>query len=95
MAEVLYSMTTGWVKISILMLYRRIFPSKSFHIIVWANVAVICAYLTASILLSILQCIPIASGWDPTISGICLNYYAVVVVVGVINIVTGFIILAS
>ena len=44
--------------------------------------------------MSILQCLPIAYGWDPAIpNGYCVNYGALVLATNICNIITDFAIL--
>lgn len=83
-----------WIKASILLLYVRIFPLSQFKMWTWIMMGVNVSYNVTFMICSIAQCLPINSRWDTTIPSVCLNYYAVVVASGVINIVTDVIILA-
>lgn len=48
----------------------------------------------SSVIVSIAQCLPIQFGWDPSIpGGFCINYGLLVLVAGIINVVTDFVIL--
>jgi hypothetical protein len=51
-------------KTSVLLFYRRIFPSRVFHWVVWAFVAFTVGYSAASVLVNIFSCSPIAASWD-------------------------------
>ncbi|KAJ5141768.1 hypothetical protein N7476_004369 [Penicillium atrosanguineum] len=73
-SAILYCAATGFTKVSVLVFYLRIFPSRNFHICVWAIVFIASGYAIASILANILSCSPIAKAWDLTItSGHCMN----------------------
>lgn len=47
----------------------------------------------AFLFLDVLQCVPPASQWNTSIKGKCINFTAVVIAAGVINVVTDFMIL--
>ncbi|KAI9926339.1 hypothetical protein ASPWEDRAFT_698138 [Aspergillus wentii DTO 134E9] len=73
-AAILYCAATGFTKVSVLIFYLRIFPSRSFHISVWTIVFIAVAYNVASVLANVFSCTPIAKAWDLTIEhGICMN----------------------
>lgn len=70
-------------KISILLLYSRIFATASFRRAALAVGAVVLAWAVAAILALILQCHPISGLWNPdmTFSNKCINlsvYYSTV-----------------
>ncbi|CRG91986.1 hypothetical protein PISL3812_09040 [Talaromyces islandicus] len=92
--EVLYNVNIMWIKASILVLYVRIFPVRKFQMWTWVMMGVNVAYNITFLICSIAQCLPIESRWDTSIPSVCLDYYAVVVASGVVNIVTDVIILA-
>lgn len=83
------------VKCSILMLYYRIFrleePQKralialAVFIVIWALTAFFC---------SIFLCYPIESSWNPTIDGTCIDYGQVTLVIGILNVIVDFALLA-
>ena len=89
----MYTLTILFIKASILMFYRRIFPQKWFHVTVWVLMAISISYNLSCGLASVLQCVPIEHQWDPTVPAYCINYYSVVVFSGVVNSVTDFVIL--
>lgn len=73
-SAILYCAATGFTKCSVLIFYLRIFPSRNFHICVWAIVFIAAGYAIASILANILSCTPVAKAWDLTIiTGHCMN----------------------
>ncbi|KAJ5757809.1 uncharacterized protein N7511_006503, partial [Penicillium nucicola] len=73
-AAIFYCAATGFTKCSVLIFYLRIFPSRNFHIAVWAIVFIAVGYSLASILVNIFSCSPIAKAWDLSITtGSCIN----------------------
>ena len=94
--DVLYIPGIFLAKLSILLLYLRVFVpvkwSKTYfavHTILWSNFLF---YLT-NIPTEIWICIPRERIWDPTVDGHCLNNDAVIVTGGVINVISDFAIL--
>ncbi|KAL8685241.1 MAG: hypothetical protein Q9218_007885 [Villophora microphyllina] len=91
---VLYMVSLALTKISILLLYRRVFPKRGFHALLWAVGAFISAFTVANVLLVIFSCRPIRGAWSPFIKAKCINSDAAILAVAVMSIVTDFIILA-
>lgn len=92
-AECFYNSTIPVVKVSILCFYRRIFPQRWFkHSLVGLGLFV-SGYSIAGFIGSAFQCVPLRKLWAPTAPGRCINLGALVTAVGVINIVTDFVIL--
>ncbi|KAF1955429.1 integral membrane protein [Byssothecium circinans] len=61
-------------KISVLLLYLRIFTDKASRIISHALIYILIAYVVAYSIATGLQCIPLSYQWDPTIpGGRCFN----------------------
>lgn len=74
LAAIFYCAATGFTKVSVLIFYLRIFPSKNFHIAVWTVVFIAVGYNIASVLANVFACTPIAKSWDLTImNGACMN----------------------
>jgi hypothetical protein len=99
--EIGYYCSMGCIKLSILELYRSIFPSRSFHRAVWGVEAFVASWLVSGAVVSIFQCTPIDFGWDKVDlatgapkPGFCVNYGLLVLIHGVFNIVIDFAILA-
>lgn len=51
------------------------------------------AYNLAQVFFEIFQCVPISSAWDPSETGKCVPYGALVLAMGIVNIVTDVIML--
>lgn len=63
-------------KTSILLFYRRIFPSKSFHWVVWGLIAFTSGYSAASVFVNIFSCSPVQASWElefATVKGNCID----------------------
>ncbi|CAG8890668.1 unnamed protein product [Penicillium egyptiacum] len=66
-AQVPYKIALGFTKASIVLLYLRIFITKSFQRVGKAFLAIIAAWTVASVLVTIFQCIPIEASWNHNI----------------------------
>lgn len=82
------------IKISILLLYCRIFPDRRFHRWVYAMGAFVVAYSIAAFFAFLFQCVPLAAGWDLSVQGTCINIGAAFTAFGAINVITDAAILA-
>ena len=91
--ECFYCAAILCTKLSILCLYNRIFPQRWFRVASIVLAAFISSWALAAVFVSIFQCIPVSSQWDPKISGHCVNYGSSVRATGIINIITDFILL--
>ncbi|KAH8589850.1 hypothetical protein B0O99DRAFT_522425, partial [Bisporella sp. PMI_857] len=77
-SQMLYVGTKALAKISILLLFLRIFPDERFRLatkifLVW----ILCAAFTFFIAIA-LQCIPVHAVWDMSVRGKCINLSALV-----------------
>ncbi|KAL2794020.1 integral membrane protein [Aspergillus keveii] len=73
-AAIIYCAGTGFLKVSVLLFYTRIFPSRNFHIAIWILVFIAAGYNIASVLANVFSCNPIAKSWDLSIThGTCMN----------------------
>ncbi|MCJ1259068.1 hypothetical protein MMC24_006903 [Lignoscripta atroalba] len=74
--QILYKVTINTTKISILLLYLRIFPSKGFRRAVFAVMTFVLLYASASIIATVLECKPINRVWNKSLPGSCINLTA-------------------
>ncbi|MCJ1261267.1 hypothetical protein MMC22_001131 [Lobaria immixta] len=72
-SEVIYSITFPVIKISILLLYRSLFPGRGFATITNAIGLMVIAWGVALLLVSIFSCRPVNGFWDITIPSVCIN----------------------
>ena len=92
--EILYTLSLVAIKISILQLYRSIFPGRGFIITTNVVGAGVIAWGIAVILVSIFQCNPVRGEWDLTVPATCISLEHFYIGNAVPNIVMDAIILA-
>lgn len=89
--EVFYNAAITTIKLSILLLYGRLFPLLQLRRILWSvGVFVISCWLTIT-LLTIFQCRPIRAAWDLSVKGHCLRLNVAYIVLGTCNTITDMI----
>lgn len=75
--ECLYVVAVALVKISILAMYVRIFPSRGFGVAAWLLGSLTVAWAIAIALVCIFQCSPVHVAWMPWLAGVdgstCIN----------------------
>ena len=89
----LYTVAIATVKISVLLFYRRIFPSPCFHIILRTVGGFIMCYSLVQVLLFIFQCRPVRGAWDPFVKAECVHVDKLFLVMSAFNVLTGITIL--
>lgn len=89
--SILFGPIIFFAKLSILLLYLRIFVIASgtktyytIHFIIWFNML----FYLANLPVEIWACVPRRKIWQPTLPGHCLNNDAVLITGGVVNVVT-------
>lgn len=87
-------MSLAATKVSILFLYRRIFPLRGFHAILWGVGTFIVAFTIANVLFLAFQCHPISGAWNPFIKAKCINTDAAILTAAAMTIATDAIILS-
>ncbi|KAK6610437.1 hypothetical protein H4I96_02035 [Botrytis cinerea] len=92
--ECLYVTCVCFTKLSLLLMYRRIFPVRSIKIgsIILGGLSV--AWCISIIMVSVFQCIPMQKIWNPTLEGHCINLKASFIGNAIPNILTDVAILA-
>lgn len=86
--EELYNAAITAVKLSILLLYRRLFPDPRFKIILCTvGGFVFCCGLTMNLLV-VFQCRPINASWNPTLQGQCIHLNTAFIILGSLNALT-------
>ena len=72
--QIMYFVTSVLVKISILLLYRRIFGvSQNFTRAVYATLSLVVAYFVVCVCLTFFGCHPVSYFWDKTQEGECFD----------------------
>ncbi|KAJ4287326.1 hypothetical protein N0V90_012724 [Kalmusia sp. IMI 367209] len=94
-AMILYNPAIFFTKLSILLMYQRLFPMKIFHRICWAVGAFILAYSITSPMVTLLQCVPISANWDRKAAARakCVDFASELIALSTINAVTDFVLL--
>lgn len=92
--QVLWVLSLSCTKISILLLYLRIFPVTWTVRLSWATMGVTVCWAIATILAGFLICKPLAYNWDQSIpGGHCGDQVSSFTGTGVINLVTDLVVL--
>lgn len=86
--ECLYVTAVALIKLSLLQMYLRIFPSREFRIAAWIIGGTVVAWWLAIVLVCIFQCDPISKAWLPMSAGKCINLKASFIGNAVPNIIT-------
>ncbi|KAJ4138334.1 hypothetical protein NW768_002157 [Fusarium equiseti] len=72
-AEVLYAWNLGWTKLSLLLMYYRIFRVPYFKTMAWIVGSFVFAWVITITFLFIFICVPVAKLWYPDLPGHCIN----------------------
>ncbi|KAL8837520.1 MAG: hypothetical protein Q9170_002513 [Blastenia crenularia] len=72
-SQILYKLTVNPTKLSLLLLYLRIFPSTTFRRFTMIFISIVSLYATASIFATIFQCQPVGRAWAHSVLGTCIN----------------------
>lgn len=77
-AEVFYSLNLVWTKLSILLMYHRIFEHvRYFRPTAMVLGGLVIAWGIVSLCLTLFECIPIEANWDEGVGGHCMDIYSV------------------
>ena len=71
--DMLYSLCLPCMKLSILLFYGRIFPTRRFTIVLYISCAFIVMWCVSALLVAIFACRPIAHFWTQSLPGRCIN----------------------
>ncbi|KAL8715738.1 MAG: hypothetical protein Q9220_000405 [cf. Caloplaca sp. 1 TL-2023] len=83
--ELFYNPAIATVKLSALLLYARIFPGRTFRIILWTFGTFIALYNIIEVFLFLFHCDPINGAWDMSVKAKCLDLSTDVTVIGALN----------
>ncbi|KAG8359118.1 hypothetical protein FVEN_g3247 [Fusarium venenatum] len=72
-AQIFYKLTMNLAKISMLLLYLRIFVHRWFRRCCFTLMGLVTCYMITAVTLSILQCYPISGAWDRSIPPTCID----------------------
>ncbi|MCJ1246815.1 hypothetical protein MMC30_004024 [Trapelia coarctata] len=92
-SQILYYLTMTPTKLSVLFLYRRIFTTRTFHLIALAVIAIVIAWCIGGLLPTIFQCRPLPAAWDSNVQGQCVDVPKLFLAGTVANLLTDVLIL--
>lgn len=72
-AEILYAFNLGWTKLSLLMMYYRIFRVPYFKKMAYVVGTFVMAWVVCVTFLFIFICVPVQKLWYPDLPGHCVN----------------------
>ncbi|PBP18828.1 hypothetical protein BUE80_DR010471 [Diplocarpon rosae] len=76
--QLFYVITQTLGKISILLLYLRVFPHERFRPVLLFSMAIVTAHMVGFLFAVALQCLPVRMTWDRHVPGTCLNRQALI-----------------
>lgn len=82
------------IKLSLLLLYNRIFPVHRVRYATYAVGFFVVTWLLWAGVSTIAQCIPVEYFWNTTVSGHCIDNDAFYIAAGAVNVFTDFAIIA-
>ncbi|KAK5118770.1 hypothetical protein LTR85_007976 [Meristemomyces frigidus] len=90
-----YKMVICLNKVAVVLLYKRIFVTKTFQLVCWVVLGIVISWTVASIAATIFQCTPVPAAWDSKIPGsTCINTTSFWMAYAIINILTDVLVLA-
>ena len=92
--EVTWTFTVPVIKTSLLLLYNRIFPTRSIRNATYAVGFFVITWLLWAGISTIAQCVPVEYFWNRSIAGHCINNDAFYIAAGAVNVFTDFAIIA-
>jgi hypothetical protein len=92
--EILYFTNVFTIKVSLLYLYGRIFPQQWFKRVLLATGAFLIMMTLSSLLVCILQCVPLSKMWNPAASGRCIEFGKFALAMSCLNVATDIFMLA-
>lgn len=92
--SIVWTFTVSLIKLSLLVLYNRIFPVDRVRYATYAVGFFVVTWLLWAGVSIIAQCIPVEYFWNTTISGHCIDRDAFYLAAGAVNVFTDFAIIA-
>jgi len=87
---IVYYLSLGLTKSSIILQYQRIFAMKKFQITSWIIMAAVIIYTVWAVFSSIFACVPVRAFWTLNVHAKCINQKAMWFTNAAINIITDF-----
>lgn len=92
-AETIYAWALGWIKLSVLLMYYRIFRIDHFKTTAYAIGALVTAWVFCVTFLFIFTCAPVEKLWYPDLPGRCISQTGTWIANGASTIITDLMIL--
>jgi hypothetical protein len=71
--QVFYKLVLCLTKVSFVVFYLRIFPSKRFHQLCFVTMGVIVIGVVGFVFATVFQCVPVAGSWNKTLHSKCID----------------------
>lgn len=92
-AESIYVPASTPIKLSLLLLYHRLFVNRRLTIVCWCITVYLVVVTVIAVLVAVFKCLPVRGLWDPTVDARCINFRVWIQIHGGQNVVTDFLIL--
>lgn len=92
-AETLYAWSLGWTKLSVLLMYYRVFRVRHFKVTAYAIGILVMSWVACVTFLFIFTCAPVEKLWYPDVPGRCISQTGTWIANGVSTIITDLMIL--
>lgn len=93
--QLVYTFSIAFTKLSILELYRSLFPTRFMTVACYIAGAMVVSWMIATACVTVFLCHPVAYNWDTSIpGGGCGNTPASWMSTGIVNIITDLVVLA-
>ncbi|WPH02240.1 Hypothetical protein R9X50_00509600 [Acrodontium crateriforme] len=93
-AQIAFKVVVMFNKISVVLLYKRLFVNNSFQRVCWVFIAFIAAWSAAAIFATIFQCLPIEKSFERhAVNGHCIKRHREWIAYATINVITDAIVL--
>ena len=89
----IYIATTPAIKIAALLMYRRIFITEKFRLVVHIIIGLVTAWWFAETIAAVFLCVPVNGWWNKTIDAKCMSLRSFDLAFAIINITFDFFIL--
>lgn len=93
-AQTPYKVVVCLNKVSVVLLYKRIFVGTRFQVTCWVVMAVVVGWSIGAIFATIFQCVPVEGSWDKSIKAYCIDKGAFWIAYAVANILTDVMVLS-
>jgi hypothetical protein len=71
--QINYKMVICLNKVSVVLLYRRIFVANGFRILCWVVLSLVISWTIAALGATIFQCVPVRGAWNSTVPATCID----------------------